>query len=177
MYSTTSPGRSTISTSPEHQRILLKLAFFPRLTAELAVAATGDEQARPLLEYLYHRHLFVERRTAAAWQAPPSRCISFTRCSGRSCAGRPQRHTRVKSCWTIASTTALLLRRRGQIDDAFPLYAEAEDWEGAADLIHQHADSYLRQGRRQLLSDWIARLPSRSGIPIRGCCTGPAPRR
>ena len=47
------------------------------------------------------------------------------------------------------------------------MYAEAEDWEGAADLIHQHADSYLRQGRRQLLSDWIARLPEqvRDGDP------------
>ena len=53
-------------TSPEHQKILLKLAFFPRLTPELAVAATGEEQARQLLEYLYRRHLFVERRTGAA---------------------------------------------------------------------------------------------------------------
>jgi LuxR family maltose regulon positive regulatory protein len=50
-------------TSPETQRILLRLAFFPRLTPELAVAATGEERASQLLEHLYRRHLFVDRRS------------------------------------------------------------------------------------------------------------------
>jgi LuxR family transcriptional regulator, maltose regulon positive regulatory protein len=145
-------------TSRENQRILLKLAFFPRLTPELAVAATGDEQARPLLEYLYHRRLFVERRSPAGPAAAEpvyqfhALFRAFLRRQAAAAYSRPELRG-------MANTSAILLRQRGQIDDAFPLYAEAEDWAGAADLLHQHADSYLRQGRRQLLNDWLARLP------------------
>ena len=145
-------------TSPDNQKILLKLAFFPRLTAELAVAAARDEKARPLLEYLYHRRLFVERRTAtgsAAGEPVYQFHALFQAFLRRQAAATYSRAELLE----VARTTAVLLQLDGQIDDAFPLYAEAEDWAGAADLLHQHADRYLRQGRRQLLSDWLARLP------------------
>lgn len=148
-------------TGPEHQGILLKLAFFPRLTPELAVAATGEEQTRQLLEYLYRRRLFVERRTAPGLtESEPvyqfhALFQAFLRRQAAAAYSREE-------LLDLARTTARLLRRRGQIDEAFPLYAQAEDWEGAADLIHQHADGYLRQGRRQLLCDWIARLPEQA---------------
>src|SRR5437773_6793417 len=47
---------------PENQRILMLTAIPPSITLSEAVALTGNEEAPRLLEYLYRRHLFTDRR-------------------------------------------------------------------------------------------------------------------
>jgi len=50
---------------PENQRMLMITALAPSITEAEAVALTGDVEASRLLEYLYRRHLFIDRRRGA----------------------------------------------------------------------------------------------------------------
>ena len=50
---------------PENQRVLMLTAIPPSITPAEAVALTGSEEAPRLLEYLYRRHLFTDRRHGA----------------------------------------------------------------------------------------------------------------
>jgi len=47
---------------PENQRVLMLTAVSPSFTPAEAVALTGTESAAELLDYLYRRHLFTDRR-------------------------------------------------------------------------------------------------------------------
>ena len=47
---------------PENQHILMLTAIPPSITPADAIALTGNEEAPRLLEYLYRRHLFTDRR-------------------------------------------------------------------------------------------------------------------
>jgi ATP/maltotriose-dependent transcriptional regulator MalT/DNA-binding SARP family transcriptional activator len=142
--------------SPENQQILLRLCFFPRFTPDQAVTVSGNLHAPRLLDYLYRRQLFVERRVApgtsgsvyqfhALFQAFLIRqaALAFPR----------------DALLSIVRATGRALEASRGIDDAVPLYLQAEDWDGAARAIRTYADRYLRQGRRQLLISWVAQLP------------------
>ena len=49
----------------ENQRILMLTAIPPSITQAEAVELSGSEEAPRLLEYLYRRHLFIDRRRGA----------------------------------------------------------------------------------------------------------------
>jgi hypothetical protein len=53
------------SALPENQRALMLTAIPPSFTQAEAVALTGREDVGRLLEYLYRRHLFIDRRRGA----------------------------------------------------------------------------------------------------------------
>jgi ATP/maltotriose-dependent transcriptional regulator MalT len=141
---------------PENQQILLSLCFFPHFTAEQAVAVSGNPHAPRLLDYLCRRQLFVERRSGTGSSEPVYQFHAlfqaFLRRQAAATLGRANHST-------LARTTAELLEAGASTDDAVPLYLQAHAWDSAAQLICRHAQRYLRQSRRQLLTDWIGRLP------------------
>jgi ATP/maltotriose-dependent transcriptional regulator MalT len=53
-------------TPPAHRRALMHLSFAPVFDADLALALTGAEDVARLLEQLYRRRLFIERRRLMA---------------------------------------------------------------------------------------------------------------
>jgi ATP/maltotriose-dependent transcriptional regulator MalT len=138
---------------PGNQRLLMLAAVPPSITQAEAVALTGDDEAARLLDYLYRRHLFVDRRRGAQTtyhfhalfreflleelraRLPPAE----QRAAGKRAAG--------------------LLAERGQVDDALTLLRDAGEWDAMRGLIHAHALEWARQGRGQALSDWIEALP------------------
>ncbi|MBI5191845.1 MAG: hypothetical protein HZA08_00190 [Nitrospirae bacterium] len=54
---------------------------------------------------------------------------------------------------------AILLEESGQFEDAVSLFTEASDWGGAVSLICNQASALLNQGRGQILSAWLDKLP------------------
>ena len=54
--------RDLQSAQPDNQRALMLTAIPPSITAAEAIALTGNEDVPRLLEYLYRRHLFIDRR-------------------------------------------------------------------------------------------------------------------
>jgi len=55
-------GQILADTSAENQRILLQLSLLPRVTARLGEQVTGNAATPKLLEELYRRRLFTDRR-------------------------------------------------------------------------------------------------------------------
>jgi len=141
---------------PANQRMLMLTAIAPSITQAEAVALTGDEEAPRLLDYLFRRHLFVDRRRGA--QTTYHYHALFREFlleeMGRRLSRDEQR--------AAAARAAQLLAERGNVTDALGLYREAQDWDAMRRLIRANALDWARQGRSQALSDWIEALPANS---------------
>lgn len=132
----------------------MRMALLPFATAPLAIVISGDPEAGKLLEDLYRRHLFIDRR-------------------GRD-DPRYQFHAlfreflieRLRSLHTESKQQELsrgagrLLEEGGFIEDAVTLYCEGADWEAVAGIILGHAKALLAQGRWKTLQNWIVNLPA-----------------
>ena len=138
----------------ENRRILVLTAIPQSITPSEAVALTGSEEAPRLLEYLYRRHLFVDRRhgvqTSYHYHALFREFLLEE--GSRSLSAGERRATGTRA--------AALLAARGQVSDALALYRDAAEWESMRTLIRANALDWARQGRAQALSDWIEALPT-----------------
>jgi LuxR family transcriptional regulator, maltose regulon positive regulatory protein len=140
------------------QQSLLRLSWLPQFTVCLAVQASGNADAGNLVEGLYRHNLFVDcRRGLSPLEEDCFQFHSLFRAFLRDRAA-----TSLSPSILVATQTdsARLLQASGDIESAFALYVEAVHWDGAADIIHQHAERLLSQGRRQLLREWIQQIPS-----------------
>jgi LuxR family maltose regulon positive regulatory protein len=138
---------------PENQRMLMLTAIAPSITQADAIALTGNEDAPRLLEYLYRRHLFIDRRRGE--QLSYQYHALFREYLCEEMQRRLPRDVRREALVRVAR----LLAERGQAADALELYSEAGDWEAMHAVISAHALEWARQGRAQVLSDWIEALP------------------
>jgi ATP/maltotriose-dependent transcriptional regulator MalT/DNA-binding SARP family transcriptional activator len=139
---------------PENQRMLMLTAIAPSITPAEAVALTGNEDAPRLLEYLYRRHLFLDRRRGE--QTTYQYHALFREYLHEEMQRRVPRDVRRSAI----VRTAALLAERGQPAEALELYREAGEWEAMRAVIGAHALEWARQGRAQALSDWIEALPA-----------------
>ena len=139
------------------QNTLLRLCWLPEFTASMAVQAAGNENAGRLVERLYRHNLFVDRRHDAKLREDSFQFHSLFRAFLRD------RAAAMLSPGMLAASRiacARLLEASGAIESAFVLCIEAGDWDGAAQIINQYSEGLLSQGRHQILSEWIAGLPS-----------------
>ncbi len=142
------------SAQPENQRALMLTAIPPSFTQADAVALTGREDVARLLDYLYRRHLFLDRRRGAQTTYHYHalfREFLLEELRGRIPAAEQHEATR---------RAAGLLAERGQVRDALKLYKDVGEWEAMRTLIRANALEWARQGRAQAVSDWIEALPT-----------------
>jgi ATP/maltotriose-dependent transcriptional regulator MalT/DNA-binding SARP family transcriptional activator len=138
----------------ENQRILMLTAIPPSITTSEAVALTGNEEAPRLLEYLYRRHLFTDRRRGEETSYHYHALFrEFLLEELRTRLPGPERRQ-------ATTRAAELLAARGQIREALALFRDAGEWEAMRSLIRANALDWVRQGRSQPVSDWIEALPS-----------------
>jgi ATP/maltotriose-dependent transcriptional regulator MalT/DNA-binding SARP family transcriptional activator len=146
---------------PANQRALMVTAMLPSVTTAEAVELVGSEDVARLFEYLYRRHLFVDRRRGAqtTWHYH-ALFREFLQEEGRR--RLPPAERRV-----LCARAAALLEARGEDDGALALYREAGEFEAMRRLILAHALDWARHGRSQALSDAIEALPDamRAGDP------------
>ena len=139
---------------PEHQHMLMLTAIAPSITQEEALALTGNEDAPRLLEYLYRRHLFLDRRRGE--EATYQYHALFREYLRNELQKRLPRDAQ-RAAIVRAAT---LLAARGQAAEALELYCEAGEWDAMRAIIGTRALDWARQGRGQVLSDWIEALPT-----------------
>ena len=139
---------------PENQRVLMLTAVSPSFTPAEAVALTGSEDAAELLDYLYRRHLFIDRR-----KGTPT-TYHYHVLFREFLLEEAKKRLSVAERRVAAAHAAELLRVRGQANDALALYRDAGDAEAMRRLIVANALEWARQGRAQTLSDWIEALPN-----------------
>jgi len=149
------------SAQPANQRALMLTAIPPSFTQADAEALTGRDDVARLLEYLYRRHLFTDRRRGAETTYHYHALFrEFLLEEMRARLAADEQRAAHKRA-------AELLAARGQVSDALALYREAGEWEAMHALIRANALDWARQGRAQAVSDWIGALPQamRDGDP------------
>jgi ATP/maltotriose-dependent transcriptional regulator MalT len=142
------------SAKPDNQRILMLTALPPSITQDDAVELTGNEDASRLLDYLYRRHLFIDRRRGTCTTYHYHALFrEFLLEEGKRRLPRQERRA-------ASARAAALLRASGHAAEALALYREAGDFEAMRSVIRATALEWARQGREQTLSDWIEALPA-----------------
>src|SRR5450631_819215 len=140
--------------APESQRLLMLTAALPRVTLKLAEAISGNRGADKLLDYLYRRHLFTDRRHGSEINYQYHALFrAFLRARAAENLSLAERDA-------VASLAGRLLEADGHAEDAVIMYLESADWSAATRLILQHARHLYEQGRWRTLLDWIASIPS-----------------
>jgi len=138
---------------PETRDFLLKTALLPSMTADMAASLSGNPAASRLLQSLYRRNFFTERRPGRVSEYqyhPLFRVFLLSR-------GREAFHGAAAARLRVSAARLLLQHQR--FDEAAELLIEAEDWPTLAELAIDQAPMLTRQGRCSVLEAWFARLP------------------
>ena len=141
-------------TPTETRQLLLRTAFMSSITAQAAEELSANPAAGKLLDDLYRRHLFTDRRVGAevAYQ--------YHALFRRFLQARVSEDFGFQERRLLQQRSARLLERSGHADEALQLHVDAEDWNAASDLIVREARALIAQGRWLTLKAWIARLPA-----------------
>lgn len=137
----------------DHRRMLLQLGYLPIIPASMAESLTGNASAVRLLDHLYRRHLFINRRPG---KEPVYQFHALFRVFLQH---RARTELDASEQKFIAAHAARLLAAAGQIEDSVALFMAAQDWAAAEQLILIQARDFIAQGRWRNVVDWIGALP------------------
>jgi len=137
----------------ETQTFLMKTAFLPKMTVQMAEELTAITNGEVILTSLIRNNYFVEQHHSVepAYQYHPL-FRDFLLSRAKESFSR-------EVLSDLHRRSALLLEESGQMEEAAQIYMGQKDWEGLTRLILKHAPSLLAQGRYQLLGKWLACLP------------------
>jgi len=133
--------------------MLMQLSFLPGVRESHARAMTGRDDAPALLETLYRRHLFTDRRRA------DETIYTFHALFRAFLQHRAQQDMRAADHQAASLRAGRLLEAAGQPDAAMPLYLGATDYAAAEALVFTQAASLIGQGRWKVVVEWISAMP------------------
>ena len=132
---------------------LLQLAYLPSMAISDAEQLTGNDGVGELLETLFRRRLFTDRRddqiTTYHFHALFK---SFLLNKGKDHLLQDQREK-------LLAKAAQLMVASGDIESAFTLILESQDWGACLSLTFAQAPLLLKQGRWVTLENWINQIP------------------
>jgi tetratricopeptide (TPR) repeat protein len=139
--------------SGEDQDTLLKLNLLPEIRSGLADALLGPGVGGPVLERLFRMQLLVTRtgQEGGGFQFHDLLRDYLSRLFEVRLSPEEQASLREKA--------ARVLRDAGLVDAAVSMALQAQAWPLARELIIEHAEAMLSQGRRATLVEWGARFP------------------
>lgn len=135
------------------RRMLMLLSFPPNIPESAAAALAGNDAAAQLLERLYRRHLFTDRRRRTE---PIYQFHALFRAFLRH---RASAELNIHEQRDAARVAAHHLEQTGEIEAAMPLYIEALDWSATRQLILRKAADLISQGRWRVVVEWVGQLP------------------
>lgn len=138
---------------PDVQDFLYRTALLPFMTGVMAQTLTGKETAEGILNDLYQRRYFTERRqdVEPVYQYHPL-FREFLTLKGKATFSPD-------ALRNIQHQAALILEDAGQFEEALSLLHQAENFEEATRLICLRAPAVLAEGRFHSLEQWIQRIP------------------
>jgi ATP/maltotriose-dependent transcriptional regulator MalT/DNA-binding SARP family transcriptional activator len=139
--------------APDLCDALVKCSVLQNLDADLAATLTGVPEAGRLLEELYHRHLFVDRRQEARAS------YEFHALFRRFLLHRLEQQMGAAAIKALRQRAGTLLEPEGRVDEACALFTAAEDWSSLTRLLTAEAPRLLAQGRSTTLASWIRSMP------------------
>ncbi len=138
---------------PELQDFLLKTSLLPVLNPELVQQVCHVKNANRIFNRLIADNLFIDRHATAR-----------TRCSYhplfRDFLRRRARETLGKyEIIDLIHESAVELARCGELEHAFALFAQIEDWHAIARLVTEQGTVLTERGWHSTLKDWIDKIP------------------
>lgn len=137
---------------PAEWQFLLESALLPTLTPATATALTGYRQAQRLLDALHHRHLFTERLEGGRQFRYHPLFRKFLLHEGTRTMVETERSK-------LSERAAELLLNDGDLDGAIELLRGVGAHERLAELVCQHAEAVIEQGRYTSLALWLEAIP------------------
>jgi LuxR family maltose regulon positive regulatory protein len=131
----------------ETRELLTAVALFPRVSVELAEAISGNPNAGKILENLFRRHLFVDRRPG---DTPAYQFHALFQAFLQNRAVRYLGPSRIND---LKLQAAELLCQRGMEEEALPLYVQIGQWGPVVELLIRAAPGLIAQGRWQTLAE------------------------
>jgi len=139
------------------QDFLLKTAFSPGMTADMAEKLTGEAHAGQILSGLNKNNYFCQRHVGAGSKPAPAYC--YHPLFREFLLAKAKKTYSGDVCAKMRRETALLLAEAGRIEEAAKLLQEAKDFASLAEHVLRHAPSLLAQGRNKTLDEWLACIP------------------
>ena len=138
---------------PVTREILLSVAYLRNVTPSIARTLSGSTEAPVVLEDLYRRRMFTDRRSGVE---PVYQFHALFREFLRSRAATNYSKEKLRE---LKYRSASTLEDIGELDQAMALWFSIADWDRAITLIAREAKSVLDSGRRQTVLQWIEQLP------------------
>jgi LuxR family transcriptional regulator, maltose regulon positive regulatory protein len=135
------------------QSLLLLLSCLQSISAADAEYLTGDAAAARLLDELYHKRLFVERRGAGA------QTYQFHGLFREFLQHEAKQKLDPAERLRFLERAAVLLDQQGQSEAAAQMYQEAGRFKELASLLLRHAERMFATGRGQAWREWMSCLP------------------
>lgn len=132
---------------------LLKTAFLPVFSVQMAGKLTGIGIAGQILSTLNRNHYFTERLSGSGQQYQYHPLF------------REFLLTRARTKFSLAELAAVqleaahLLEQDGRMEEAARLYGDAGDRNGLGRMVIRHARELLAQGRSKTVEEWLAAIP------------------
>jgi len=137
----------------ESLTFLAKTAVFPQFTVTMAIALTGYQKARDVLDNLVHKNFLIERTDETHPEYvyhPLLRELLDQQC--KSLLSDEQQSALYRRAVNI-------LIAQKNIEDALPFYLHLQDWSELKYLLLKHSDQLLNQGRYHAVITWMEYLP------------------
>jgi ATP/maltotriose-dependent transcriptional regulator MalT/DNA-binding SARP family transcriptional activator len=134
------------------QQFLLQTSCLQFITAPVAEALTGREDASAILDSLVRTNTFTLQRPASRsyYYHPLLRDLLRRRAAAEWSRAEQE---------SLSKRAARILERQNEHEMAIELLLRACCWSEAAQLMQQQAPTLTRQGRYKTLTDWIGALP------------------
>jgi LuxR family maltose regulon positive regulatory protein len=139
--------------SESTRQTLLSVAFLPHVTASMATLMSGREEAGQVLDQLYRRHLFTDRRPGA------EPIYQFHALFREFLQARVHESVDIAEVQGLKMRSAEALERNGDVESGMDLRIATEDWEQVVRLTLKEASGLLSSGRRRTLERWIQAIP------------------
>jgi DNA-binding SARP family transcriptional activator len=140
-------------TDRETRTFLLKTAFLPDMSADIAARLTGANRSREILNRMSRNHFFTEK---GASSDPAYRYHPLFR---EFLISRAEAELSREEIIGILQCAAVLFMEAGRQEEAAGFYLQSEDWSGFVPFVIEHAPALMSQGRIHTLGDWISRIP------------------
>ncbi|QLB65592.1 hypothetical protein A9O66_24785 [Paraburkholderia caribensis] len=141
------------------QDFLLRTAYLPDMTVETARIISQQADTTGILDTLYRRHLFTERRDRNF------HIFQYHTLFRAFLLNRGMQQFGAAVCEELAASAGKILEDNHQIEQAVELYTRANDKNSCARLICKYAPGYLEQGRHGLITEWAAWVLPRDDVP------------
>ncbi len=148
---------------PMDQQVLLRAGFFPYLTGAMLQDASGTPTAGCILEHLYRRHLFTDRRPATSKRTPgPTQDHVYQlHPLFRAFLQERARTALAPEAWQATSIRAgRLLESHAAPMEALDCYYAAGAWEHAQQLLLKESEALIEQGRWQSVLTAVDTFPA-----------------